>query len=52
MHRIKVSLEWSIKNYLKFTLIILFGAFLVLILIIILDKLKIVKKVIDKFLNS
>ena len=47
--RLKVALEWTIKYYLMFTfsmLLALGGAFLI---VLILDKLKVFKKIVDKF---
>ena len=52
LHRIKISLEWTIGNYLKLTLTLFIGFLLILIIIIILNKLKIFTKVIKKFLDS
>lgn len=48
MHRIKVALEWTIQNYLLFMLLVLFITASSYFILLILDKLKIIQKIIGK----
>ena len=49
MHKIKVSIEWTCRNYLNFLLVLLITSALVFVILLIIDKLKIFSGIVNKF---
>lgn len=45
LHRVKVALEWTIKYYAVFILALLLSALVIFILLLIVDKLKIINTI-------
>lgn len=49
IHRVKVALEWTIKYYLRLVIALAFALAAAFLLLLIIDKLKIINKIQDKF---